>query len=101
MKRQLFILVSLLLMALLFGEKGRVLAESAGYSLLRGITTTNSVVAVQSGEYQLKATIGQPIAESTTAGTFSLETGYWYRASEAVMIPSPGHKRQYLPMVNR
>jgi hypothetical protein len=67
---------------------------------LRGITTTDGVVTTQVGDYQLQATIGQPIVQSTTTGNLGMEAGYWYRGGAVTTTP-PGLKRQYLPLVIR
>ena len=74
------------------------LAENGGYTLMRAISQSSGAIAAQSGDYQLKAVVGQPFAGTSTVQNMRLGAGYWYWSDET---SPPIIRKQYLPLIKR
>lgn len=85
-----------LLLASLFLYRGiaPVAAQSGGgYDLTWSAISGGGATLSTGGGYTLGATIGQPAADSSSGGSYSLNSGFWNRVNTIMRILLPNFRR--------
>ena len=71
---------------LLIAVAGTVYAAVTGPSIDWWVFSGGGAPA-SGGEFELNASIGQPIAGTSESGSFSIDHGYWVRGNYLIYLP--------------